>query len=129
MAALSKLAVGDHRGFTKLNRALIELIPKKSDTIEVGDYMPISLPHSFSKLFAKLLANRVRRRMPDLVSANQSAFIRGRNLHDNYLLVRQVARKIHARKNPGVFLKLDITCAFDSLSWLFLFEVLRAKGF
>ena len=47
--------------------------------------------------------------MKDIVAANQSAFILGRSLHDNFLLVRQVARKIHARRDPGVFLKLDIS--------------------
>ena len=64
-----------------------------------------------------------------IVQANQSAFIAGRCLHDNFLLVRQIARKLHARKTPGVFLKLDITRVFDSLSWPFLFQVMRKKGF
>jgi hypothetical protein len=62
--------------------------------------------------------------MEELVIANQSAFIKGRNLHDNFLLVRQLARKINAKKETGVLLKLDISRAFDSLSWSFLFEVL-----
>lgn len=61
--------------------------------------------------------------------ANQLAFIVGRNLQDNYLLVRQVVRKIYGRREKGVFLKLDITHAFYSLSCLLLFEVLWQKGF
>lgn len=52
MAAMLKLFMGDGRGFAKLNRALMVLIPKKADAQRVGDYRPISLPHSFSKLFA-----------------------------------------------------------------------------
>lgn len=67
--------------------------------------------------------------MRDLVAANQFAFILVKNLHDNFLLVWQVARKIHACKKPGVFLKLNICRAFDSLAWPFLFDVLRCKGF
>lgn len=124
-----KLYVGDGRGFSKLNRAHIVLIPKRPDAEEVWDYRPISLMHSAAKLFEKMLATRARRRMKEIVPANQSAFIQGRNLHDNFLLVHQVAKRIHERRELGTFLKLDISRAFDSLSWPFLFEVLRTKGF
>ena len=129
MAVMAKLFVGDTRGFAKLNKANIILIPKRVEAEEIGDFRPISLIHSIPKLFAKVLANRLRSQMHELVGMNQSAFIKGRELHDNFLLVRQVARKIHARRTPGVFIKLDISHVFDSLSWPFLFEVMRAKGF
>nr|XP_020157529.1 uncharacterized protein LOC109742844 [Aegilops tauschii subsp. strangulata] len=129
MAGVMKLYVGDGRGFSKLNKALITLIPKRPDAEGVDDYRPLSLTHSFAKLFAKALACHARRRMSDILGANQSASISGRCLHDNFLLVRQIARKIHDRKIPGVFLELDITRAFDSLAWPFLFLVLRHKGF
>jgi hypothetical protein len=67
--------------------------------------------------------------MDTLVNKNQSAFIKGRNLHDNFLLVRQLARKINRRKESGILLKLDLARAFDSLSWSFLFEILEKLGF
>jgi hypothetical protein len=55
MAAVLKLFVGDRCNFGRPNRALITLIPKKPDVQEIGDYRPISLVHSFVKLFTKLL--------------------------------------------------------------------------
>jgi hypothetical protein len=128
MATVTKLYVGDGRAFGRLNRALITLVPKKQGAKEVGDFRPISLVHSFAKLFSKLIANRLRPQMESLVSANPSAFIKGRNLHDNFLLIRQLARKINQRKEAGVLLKLDLARAFDSLSWAFLFEVLEKLG-
>ena len=129
MLCMMKLYVAVGMGFAKLNKAHIVLIPKKPEAEEIGDFRPISLTHSIPKLFAKALANRLRKQMHDIVETNQSAFIKGRHLHENFLLVRQVARKLHARRAPTVFLKLDISRAFDSLSWPFLFEVMEAKGF
>jgi hypothetical protein len=129
MAAMLKIYVGDGHSFGRLNRAIITLIPKKLGAEEVGDFRPIGLVHSFAKLFSKLLANRLRPRMESLVRKNQCAFIKGRNLHDNFLLVRQLARKINRRKKPGALLKLDLARAFDSLYWSFLFEILERLGF
>jgi hypothetical protein len=129
MRGLLKLGVGDDRGFARLNRAIITLVPKKMDAAEVGDFRPISLVHSFSKLFSKILANRLRRCLCDIVSTNQSAFMRGRCLHDNFVLVRQVARRINTRRCLGVLLKIDLSRAFDSVPWAFLFEALRYMGF
>jgi hypothetical protein len=54
MAAILKLRIGDGRGFGKLNRSLITLIPKRPDALEVGDFRPISLVHSFGKLFFQI---------------------------------------------------------------------------
>src|SRR4051812_44183769 len=98
MAAILKLDVGDGRGFGKLSKSLITLIPERADVLDFGDFRPISLVHSFGKLFSKLLGNILRGRLGELVSANQSAFIRGRCLHDNFMLVRQVARKLNSSK-------------------------------
>jgi hypothetical protein len=98
MAAALKFYVGDGRGFNKINSAVITLVPKKPDAEEIGDYGPISLVYSFAKLISKLISNRLRPKMEELVSCNQSAFIKGRNMHDNFMLVRQLARKINGKK-------------------------------
>jgi hypothetical protein len=55
-----------------------------------------------------------------LVSPNQSAFVKGRCIHDNFVLVQQTAKVLHNLKDPRIRLKLDISKAFDLLSWAFL---------
>jgi hypothetical protein len=117
------------RGFHRLNQALLTLLPKKSDAKELRDYRPISLIHIVAKLFSKVLSLRLSPKLGTLVSNVQNAFISGRCLHDNFLLVRQTTRVLHQLKEPRVLLKLDLTRAFDSVAWPFIFEVLRAYGF
>jgi hypothetical protein len=69
----------------------ITLIPKKDNADQVKDFRPISLVHSFAKLITKILASRLASRLNDLVSPNQNAFIKGRFIQDNFMLVQQTA--------------------------------------
>jgi hypothetical protein len=40
-----------------------------------------------------------------------------------------VIKKAHKKKNPLIFLKLDIAKAFDSVNWGFLLQVMAKMGF
>jgi hypothetical protein len=112
-----------------LNTASIVLLPKKNEPVDARDYRPVSLMHSAAKILCKLLANRLAPELKHLVSAGQSAFIKGRSIQDNFLYVKNVIRKAHKIKSPLIFLKLDIAKAFDSLKWGFLLQVLTRMGF
>uniref|UniRef100_A0A8R7R958 Reverse transcriptase domain-containing protein n=1 Tax=Triticum urartu TaxID=4572 RepID=A0A8R7R958_TRIUA len=119
----------NRRGFQRLNEALLTLIPKKQDAASLFDYCPISLIHLIVKLFAKALSLRLAPHLGKLVSTNQSAFIAGQSIHENFLLVQQTARLRHNLKMPRMLLKLDIARAFDSVAWPFLLDTVRHLGF
>lgn len=61
--------------FRELNRTSIVLIPKKDNPVRVTDDRPISLYNVFYKFISKLLANRLRKILPRIISPLQSAFI------------------------------------------------------
>jgi hypothetical protein len=129
MEAFETLWRGDSRGLHVANQALIALLPKRMDAVEVKDFRPISLIHSVAKLVAKVLSARLAPHMPQIVGPHQSAFIRGRCLHDNFQLVQSTARKLHCLRMDAILRKLDITKAFDMVDWAFLLEVLSKLGF
>ena len=64
-----------------------------------------------------------------LVRANQTAFIKGRRIHDNFRSVQLYCRWLHAQQHACILLKVDIAKAFDSVAWPFLLEVLERFGF
>jgi hypothetical protein len=98
MAALAALHLGNTQNLWLLNTAYITSIPKKAEAMTAGDYRPISLIHNFAKLSTKILANRLAPLLNKLVEANQSAFIRGRSIHDNYMLVQHSIKSLHRKK-------------------------------
>lgn len=128
MQALNFFYEQHDQHFSHLNSAHILLIPKKADAKRVEDYSPISLSHCFGKLVSKLLAGRLAPELDGLVSRAQSAFIKRRSIQDNFLYTQNLVRALHRGKKAGLFLKLDIAKAFDSVRWDYLMEVLQQLG-
>jgi hypothetical protein len=127
MAALLVVQRGHVSKFKLLNMTFITLLMKKVDALLVKNYRPISLVHSFAKLVTKVLVARLATHLPSMVSINQSAFIKGRSIQNNFLLVQQIA--LHSKKEPHILIKLDISKAFDSVSWSFLLDLMQHLGF
>jgi hypothetical protein len=73
------------------------LLRKKMDASEIRDFRSISLIHCFSKLFAKLLSSRLASHMHLLVRPNQSSFICGWVIHDNFRAIQSSAKLVHAQ--------------------------------
>ena len=90
-------------------------LPKNQVASQVSDYKPISLINSMVKIITTLLANRLAPHMNSLVSIAQNAFIKKRCIHDNFIYVQRVIQLLHKRKKPALFIKLDISKAFDSI--------------
>jgi retron-type reverse transcriptase len=103
------------------------LIPKKEGGGLISDSRPISLIHAISKIITKMLALCLQPFMNSLISNNQSAFIKRRAIHDNFMYVCNLARRFHTSQTPTVLLKLDISKVFDSVRWDYLLDILHQK--
>ena len=63
------------------------------------------------------------------MTANQSAFIKGRYILESIVVAHEIVHSLHKKKDEGVILKLDYKKAYDKVSWDFLFEVLDSRSF
>ncbi|MCH92512.1 LINE-1 reverse transcriptase like, partial [Trifolium medium] len=81
---------------------------------QLGDFRPISLLGSLCKLLSKVLAKRLGKVMDSIISKNQSAFIKGRNLADGVVTVNEVVDLAKRAKKERLIFKVDFEKAYDS---------------
>ena len=104
-------------------------IVKDKDQFYLKNYRPISLLTVDYKILVKLLANRLKSCINQLILPDQSGFLKGRNIGNNIRLIMDLIEYTQSHDLPGVILLLDIQKAFDSVNHEFLLKVLRRFNF
>ncbi|KAL5856494.1 hypothetical protein ACOSQ3_003952 [Xanthoceras sorbifolium] len=110
-------------GFGVMGEAIVALIPKVKTPVRVSDFRPISLCNVTYKLVAKVLANRLKLVLGDVVDSSQSAFVPGRLITDNVVVGFECLHHlIGCKRGPKGFaaFKLDMSKAYDRVEWVFL---------
>lgn len=111
------------------NSNFITLIPKVSDPIIVSDFRPISLVGLQYKILSKVLAGRLKKVIPSIISESQTAFVEGRQILDGVLVANEAVAWAKKSKSKLMLLKVDFAKAFDYLNWNFLNSVMSQMGF
>jgi hypothetical protein len=113
----------------RINRAHIVLLPKCSTATTPQDYRPVSLQNCPVKIITKILTTRLQRHIQQLIDIDQTGFIKGRSISENFVYATELVQHCHKKKFPTVVLKLDFAKAFDSVCWDSLLKILSARGF
>ncbi|XP_049405105.1 uncharacterized protein LOC125868520 [Solanum stenotomum] len=113
-----------------MSHACLVLVPKIEQPNRFTDLRPISLNNFSNKIISKLLSMRLANILPLLRSENQSGFVRGRSITENIMLAQEITHRIkRPKEGDNVVIKLDMTKAYDIVSWSFTSLVLRRFGF
>lgn len=106
----------------------IKLIPKKADKILLKDWHPLTMLNITYKLIAKILAVRLKRVLPSLISKQQTGFIPGSHILENISVAWLTFDWIHRNKFPALNLKLDFEKAFDKVEHDYIWETMHLLG-
>ncbi|WZZ38401.1 hypothetical protein YC2023_034660 [Brassica napus] len=118
------------RMLRQFNTTAISLIPKIVGADQLHLFRPISLCSTVYKVMARLLKKKLKLCVAEIVQRNQVGFVQDRLLCENVLLATELVRDFNDQgPTTRGCLKIDISKAYDNLSWDFLLSVLKAIEF
>ncbi|XP_023193817.1 tyrosine-protein kinase SYK isoform X1 [Xiphophorus maculatus] len=109
-------------------RAVLTLLPKKGDLQEIKNWRPVSLLCTDYKLLSKVLANRLKKVMEQVVHQTQTYCVPGRSMIDNISLIRDVLDVSRSLGCNTGLVSLDQEKAFDRVEHRYLWRVLERFG-
>jgi hypothetical protein len=111
-------------------QGVITCIPKgDKDKLFLKNWRPITLLNVSYKIASASIANRIKKFLGNIISEDQSGFLSGRFIGDNIRLIYDVMYYTERNNIPGMLLLIDFATAFDSISWSFMFKVLKFFNF
>lgn len=107
---------------------LICLIPKIDNPYTTNHFRPLGLCTTHYKILAKILVNKIRPEIQNVMSLLQGVFVKGRQSSDLFILAQEILHSMNASssKQGWLILKLDIKKAFDTISWKIILIMLKA---
>jgi hypothetical protein len=110
-----------------VNAIRITLVPKIENLACLNDYRSISFYNVMYKCIFKILANRLKAALSEIISPSQLTFLPNRLISDAILLTQELLHNYHLDKSPPrCALNVDLKKAFDTVSWQFIIVGLKA---
>jgi hypothetical protein len=115
---------------TRLKYSQVRPIYKKGERSELSNYRPISILTSFSKIFEKVISNRLHAHVSvnNILDTNQYGFRKNCSVETaTFNLINNILEALNSKKLAGAIF-CDLTKAFDSVDHKILLSKLKFYG-
>ena len=109
---------------------LIVFLPKKGKykTI-IKNLRPLTLLNSIYKIASGMIAERIKKVLPSIISQNQYGFTEGKQAADLIEISRQMLDDATEKKKSLAIFAIDFSGAFDNISYKAIINALYRRGF
>ena len=81
------------------------------------------------KIISKALSEKLKKFLPDLISSQQTAYVKNRHIGESERLISDIIEIAKIKRIEGFLATMDIEKAFYSLDHKFLIYALEKHGF
>ena len=114
---------------TSQRQSIIRLIEKKSgNRSEIKSWRPITLMNLDTKLFAKVMAKRLRMICKEVIGEEQLAFLENNDIHEGHIMINRILELARDKRCKGFLAAIDYKSAFDSIKHSFIWKTLAQYG-
>lgn len=103
-------------------------VPKKGDLTKTDNYRGISLTSIVCKTLNRMVLNRIKPRLEEVLRDNQNGFRPGRSTTSHILALRRIIEGAKAKNLKATMVFIDFKKAFDSVHRGLLMKILRSYG-
>ena len=109
--------------------AVITLLYKKGTREDIRNWRPISLLNTDYKILSKVLAERLKKVLPEIINSDQRGGVKGRLIGENIRLIEDILYEIENLEEDAIILLQDQEKAFDRVEADWLYACLKHFNF
>ena len=110
-------------------RAMLTLLYKKGEREDIANWRPISLLNVDYKIITKILAERLKPLLPNIIHPDQKGYVNGRNIFEANRLLKYVIEYSEENKINSSIIFIDYQKAFDRVKWGWALQCLEKFNF
>lgn len=115
--------------YQPFNSTFLALIPKSDQPASFDDFRQISLCTCVYKIIDKIIASRMKPFLSRHIYPEQFGFLDGIQIHEAVGIAQETLHSLKRNGKKGAIVKIDLSKAYDRISWMYLRLLLTHLGF